>query len=81
MSPLDVLIETDSRGRTNLSKFSKNDRFLARQEEDGTIILEPARIISAAEDRLRRNPEAMRMMEKAEADIDNAVEVHLCDES
>lgn len=80
MSTTDVLIETDSRGRTNLSKFSKNDRFLARQEVDGTIILEPARIVSAAEDRLRRNPETIRMMEEAEADIENAVELHLCDE-
>jgi|GEM_PF-2008627 hypothetical protein len=80
MSITDVLIETDSRGRTNLSKFSKNERFLARQEVDGTIILEPARIVSAAEDRLRRNPETIRMMEEAEADIENAVELHLCDE-
>jgi hypothetical protein len=80
MSITDVLIETDSRGRTNLSKFSKNERFLARQEVDGTIVLEPARIVSAAEDRLRRNPETIRMMEEAEADIENAVELHLCDE-
>lgn len=80
MSTADVLVETDSRGRTNLSKFSKNDRFLARQEDDGTIILEPARIVSAAEDRLRRNPGAVQMVERAEADIENAIAVHLCDE-
>lgn len=40
-----VLIETDARGRTNLSKFSRNGRFLARQERDGTIILEPCRVV------------------------------------
>ncbi|OBI77121.1 hypothetical protein A5664_02550 [Mycolicibacterium fortuitum] len=77
----DVLIETDSRGRTNLSKFSKNDRFLARQEDDGTIVLEPARIVSAAEDRLRRNPRTMQVMEEAESAIDNAIELHVCDKA
>lgn len=42
-----MLIETDPRGRTNLSKLSRNGRFLARQESDGTIILEPCRVVSA----------------------------------
>ena len=79
MSIADVLIETDSRGRTNLSKFSKNDRFLARQEDDGTIILEPARIVTAAEDRLRRNPETIKLLEEAEAEIDDAAELNLAD--
>jgi len=80
MSMSDVLIETDSRGRTNLSKFSKNDRFLGRVEEDGTIILEPAVIVTAAQDRLRRNPETMQMLDEAEANIDSAVELNLADE-
>ncbi|WP_396929188.1 hypothetical protein [Mycolicibacterium sp.] len=79
MSINDVLIETDSRGRTNLSKFAKNARFLGRQEDDGTIILEPARIVTAAEDRLRRNPETLAMLDRAEADIANAVKVDLAD--
>jgi hypothetical protein len=71
----DVLIETDSRGRTNLSKFSKNARFVGRQEDDGTIILEPARIVTAAEDRLRRNPHTMEKLEKASANLANAVDL------
>ncbi len=45
MNADDVLIHTDARGRTNLSKFSRNGRFLARQERDGTIILEPCRVV------------------------------------
>ena len=79
-SGADILVETDARGRTNLSKFSKNDRFIARREDDGTIILEPARIVSAGEDRLRRNPELLARLEALlESDLDNAVEVHLCE--
>lgn len=73
MSIADVLIETDSRGRTNLSKFSKNARFVGRQEDDGTIILEPARIVTAAEDRLRRNPHTMEKLAKASMNLANAV--------
>lgn len=76
----DILVETDARGRTNLSKFSKNDRFLARREEDGTIILEPARIVSAGEDRLRRNPETFRRLQAMEAELETAEELHLCEE-
>jgi hypothetical protein len=77
MTTADVLIDVDSRGRTNLSKFSKGARFLGRQEEDGTIILEPARIVTAAEDRLRRNPHTVEKLEKAHANIDNAVKLDL----
>lgn len=81
-SATDILVETDARGRTNLSKFSKNDRFLARREEDGTIILQPARIVSAAEDRLRRNPEMLARLEALlESDLDEAVDLHLCEEA
>lgn len=73
----DILIETDSRGRTNLSKFSRNGRFLARQEEDGTIILEPVRIVAATEDRLRRNPHTIEKLERARANFANTVMVKI----
>lgn len=76
----DVLVETDARGRTNLSKFSKGDRFLARREDDGTIILEPARIVSAAEDRLRRNPQTLERLMALEAELESAEVLHLCEE-
>lgn len=76
----DVLVETDARGRTNLSKFSKGDRFLARVEDDGTIILEPARIVSAAEDRLRRNPRTLDRLMALEAELESAEVLHLCEE-
>jgi hypothetical protein len=77
MSIADVLIETDSRGRTNLSRFAKNARFLAHQEDDGTIVLEPARLITAAADRLRRNPHTMDKLAKAHENIHDTVQVDL----
>lgn len=80
MNTAEILIETDGRGRTSLSKFAesaKNARFLGRQEEDGTIILEPAVLVTAAQDRLRRNPEALERVEKALARQDQAVTVDL----
>jgi hypothetical protein len=76
----DILVETDARGRTNLSKFSKNDKFLASREDDGTIILQPARIVSAAEDRLRRNPETLKRLQAVEAELDSAEVLHLCED-
>lgn len=67
-APNDVLIETDARGRTNLGRFAKNARFLAHAEADGTIVLQPARLITAAEERLRRNPDVIERLHKALSD-------------
>lgn len=75
-----VLIETDDRGRTNLSKLSKNGTFLARREADGTIILEPATIVTDAQQRLLRNPHAIAAARKGKANEDNAVTVTLAGE-
>ncbi|SED92849.1 hypothetical protein [Rhodococcus koreensis] len=71
----DVLIELDARGRANLGRFSKNARFLAHSEEDGTIVLQPARIVTAAEERLHRNPEVLERVQRAMADTSGDVEV------
>jgi len=71
------LIETDSRGRTNLSRFSRNGRFLARQEEDGTIVLSPVRLVTPGEDRFMRNPSTVEKVRKAEERIEDAVVLDL----
>lgn len=70
-----VLVETDGRGRANLSKLSKNGKFLARQEEDGTIILEPARVVTAAQERLMRNPHALAAIRDGIAHESDAVTI------
>lgn len=71
----DVLIETDARGRANLGRFGKNARFLAHSEEDGTIVLQPARIVTAAEERLNRNPEVIERLRRALVDTSGDVEI------
>lgn len=75
--PQQILIETDNRGRANLSKFGKNARFLATQEMDGTVILQPAEVITAAEARLHRNPEAVADLKQFAAEPDNVQTVKL----
>jgi hypothetical protein len=74
-----VLVETDGRGRTNLSKLSKNGRFLGRVEKDGTIVLEPATIVTAAQERLMRNPHAIDAILEGDADKDNPVKISHAD--
>ncbi|AMS02437.1 antitoxin from a toxin-antitoxin system [Gordonia phage Zirinka] len=74
-----VLIETDGRGRTNLSKLSKNGRFLGSVKEDGTIILEPATIVTAAQERLMRNPHAIDAIVEGDAAEDNPVKISHAD--
>ena len=45
----DIIVRTDYRGRANLSRLSRGEKFLARQEEDGTIVLTPAKITPEVE--------------------------------
>lgn len=51
-----ILLETDQRGRLTLPGASKK-RFLARTEGDGTIILEPAVVMSEADRKFLANTE------------------------
>lgn len=70
-----TMISTDGRGRANLAKFSKGETFLARQNSDGTITLEPAEVVTSAQRRMERNPETLKRVEAALANIDSAEEV------
>lgn len=63
MAGSDILIETDARGRANLSRFGKNARFLAREADNGDVILQRAVVMTEAEARLHRNPEALKAIE------------------
>ena len=51
-----VLLETDQRGRLTLPGVARR-RFLARTETDGTIILEPAMVMTEAERKFLANTE------------------------
>lgn len=73
----DVLIDVDARGRTNLSKLTRGERFLAKMSTDGTITLEPARVVTAAQERLMRNPQVITAVQRAEAAVADAVDISI----
>jgi hypothetical protein len=46
------LIELDARSRASLKQVAQHDKYIAEVEADGTIVLTPAVVMSAAEARL-----------------------------
>lgn len=47
-----VLVTLQDRSRANLGKLAEHDRYLVDREPDGTLIWEPAEVMSATEARL-----------------------------
>jgi hypothetical protein len=47
-----VVISVQGRGRVNLGKLAEHERYLGHTEPDGTIILEPAEVMSLTEKKL-----------------------------
>jgi hypothetical protein len=47
-----VLVTLQDRNRANLGKLAEHDRYLVHREPDGTLIWEPAEVMSATEARL-----------------------------
>src|SRR5919108_199426 len=47
-----VLVTLQDRNRANLGKLAEHDRYLVHREPDGTLIWEPAEVVSATEARL-----------------------------
>jgi len=61
------VIETDSRSRLTLPGGRANRRYLVHEETDGTLILEPAVVISQREARFQANTELQARIAHAEA--------------
>jgi hypothetical protein len=59
-------LQVDSRGRVTLGRLAAEGvrHYLAHPQPDGSILLEPAEVISAAEARLRENPELLARLER-----------------
>lgn len=55
----DILLELDERRRASLGRIGKPEhrRYLVTEEPDGTIILQPAVVISELEARFLANPD------------------------
>jgi len=41
----EIVVTVQGRGRVNLGKLAKHDRYIARVEPDGTIVMEPAVVV------------------------------------
>lgn len=58
------VLEVDSRRRISLGPLAEHDRYLVDVEEDGTIVLTPAVVMSAAQARLLAATETSRMIDE-----------------
>jgi hypothetical protein len=66
-----VLLQKDSRGRVPLGSMGTADRYIARADSEGRIVLEPAVVLTATEERLLSDPAFIaRMSEAAKAPSD-----------
>lgn len=58
------MLEVDSRRRISLGPLAEHDRYLVDVEEDGTIVLTPAVVMSAAQARLLAATETSRKIDE-----------------
>ena len=58
------VLEVDSRRRISLGSLAEHDRYLVDVEQDGTIVLTPAVVMSAAQARLLAATETSRMIDE-----------------
>jgi hypothetical protein len=58
------LIETDSRSRVVIPGHS-NERFVLRENEDGSILLQPARIVTEAQSEYDGDPQLQALLSRA----------------
>lgn len=62
-----AVIELDDRRRVSLGRFGRHDRYLVREQEDGTLILEPAVVLTEAEAAFLANPALVALIEEERA--------------
>lgn len=61
---MDTLIETDARSRVVLPG-RPGERFLVRENGDGSLLLEPAHVVSAAQAEYDNNPGLQDLLARA----------------
>lgn len=62
----DMLVETDARSRVVLPGQA-GKRFLLHENEDGSILLQPARVVTEAQAEYDNNPELRELLARASA--------------
>ena len=63
-----VLVTLQDRSRANLGKLAEHDRYLVHREPDGTLIWEPAEVMSVTEARLLADQGLMKVIAENRAD-------------
>jgi hypothetical protein len=64
-----TLIEVDERGRTSLGRLHPAaGRYLGEIQSDGTVVLHPASVMTAAQARLLARPDVMEAVDRLAAD-------------
>ncbi len=61
-----TLVQTDDRSRVVLPG-RRNEMFLLRENSDGSILLEPAKVVSAAQEQYDETPELRDLLTRAAA--------------
>jgi len=61
---MSLMVETDSRSRVVLPGHS-NQRFLVQENSDGSILLQPARVVSEAQHEYDSDPELRELLARA----------------
>lgn len=61
-------VELHDRKRANLAKIAKHDAYLVHEEPDGTLIWEPATVITEAERALLHDAALMARIEQSRAE-------------
>jgi hypothetical protein len=59
-----IMIETDDRSRVVIPGHS-NQRFLVQENEDGSLLLQPARVVTEAQHEYDTNPELQDLLTRA----------------
>ena len=72
---VDILIGLDDRRRASFGRIGRPEhrRYLAHEEEDGTLVLVPAVVMPESEARLMANPELVTQIERTVADPESRV--------
>lgn len=61
---MDILVETDDRSRVVLPGH-RNQRFLMQENPDGSVLLQPARVVSVAQLDYDNDPELQALLARA----------------
>jgi len=61
-----IIVETDNRSRVVIPGHS-NERFVVQENADGSVLLQPARVVTEAQLEYDSNPELRDLLDRASA--------------